>query len=84
MKTVASSLCALAVLLCALVSCGGADAEIAHPRVLVGDQNTGVLHGKYIWKSQGFSVSDHLPFVEAGQMYFDGAGHQWGSSTMNQ
>jgi hypothetical protein len=33
MKTVVSSLCALAVLLCALVSCGGADAEIAHPRV---------------------------------------------------
>lgn len=83
MKTAVSSLCTLAVLSCALVSCGGADAEIAHPRVLVGDQNTGVLHGKYIWKSQGFSVSDHLPFVEAGQVYFDGAGHQWGSSTMN-
>jgi hypothetical protein len=83
MKTVVYSLCALAVLMCVLVSCGGADAEIAHPRVLVGDQNTRLLHGKYIWKSQGFSVSDHLPFVEVGQMYFDGAGRHWGSSMMN-
>jgi hypothetical protein len=77
------SLCALAVLSCALVSCGGASAQIAHPRALVGDQNTSVLHGQYIWKSQGFSVSNHMPFVEAGQMYFDGAGRHWGSSTMN-
>ena len=83
MKTIVPSLCALAVLSCALVSCRGAGAQIAHPTVLVGDQNTGVLHGKYIWKSEGFSVSDHLPFVEAGQTYFDGGGHLWGSSTMN-
>ena len=69
MKTVVPSLCALAVLSFALVSCGGADAQIAHPRVLVGGQNTGVLHGNYIWKSHGFNVSDHLPFVEAGQMF---------------
>jgi hypothetical protein len=84
-KTTILSLCTLAVLSCALVSCGGANAQIAsaHSQVLVGDQNTSVLHGKYIWKSQGFSVSNHSPFVEAGQMYFDGAGHHWGSSTMN-
>ena len=76
------SLWSLAVLSCALVSCGGADARVSRT-VLVGDQNTGVLHGKYIWKSQGFSISDQLPFVEAGQTYFDGAGHFWGSSTIN-
>jgi hypothetical protein len=80
---IALSLWSLAVLSSALVSCGAADARIAHPAVLVGDQNTGVLHGKYIWKSQGFFVSDHQPFVEAGQTYFDGAGHFWGSSTIN-
>ena len=82
-RTIISFLCALAVLSVALVSCGGADATVAHPTVVVGNQNTGVLHGQYIWKSQGFSVSDHLPFVEAGQMYFDGAGRHWGSSTIN-
>ena len=59
------SLCALAVLWGALVFCGGASAQIAHPRALLGDQNTSVLHGQYIWKSQGFSVSNHVPFVEA-------------------
>jgi hypothetical protein len=48
MKTVVTSLCALVFLSYALVSCGGADAEIVHPRVVVGDQNAGVLHGKYI------------------------------------
>jgi len=83
MKTLFSVLGALVVLSCALVGCGGADAQVAHPRAIGGNQNTSVLHGNYIWKSQGLSVSDHLPFVEAGQMYFDGAGHHWGSSTIN-
>ena len=70
-RTIISFLCALAVLSVALVSCGGADATVAHPTVVVGNQNTGVLHGQYIWKSQGFSVSDHLPFVDADGGRFD-------------
>jgi|SRR5437868_194846 len=65
------------------VACGGVHGQIAHPNVLAGNQNTSVLHGKYIWKSQGFTASDHVPFVEVGQMYFDGAGRHWGSSTIN-
>ncbi len=83
MKRYILPLFTLLILSCALVSCGGANAQISRPRVLVGDQNTSVLRGKYIWKSQGFSARDHLPFVEAGQMYFDGTGHHWGSSTLN-
>ena len=83
MKTTIIPLCIIAVLSWAFVSCGGAHAQIAHTNVVTGDQNTSVLHGKYIWKSQGFTAPDHLPFVEVGQMYFDGAGHHWGSSTMN-
>ncbi len=77
------SICSLAILSWSLASCGGAQAENVRASVQVGDQNTGVLHGEYIWKSQGFSVSGHVPFVEAGQMYFDGTGRHWGSSTMN-
>jgi hypothetical protein len=48
---------------------------MAHSSVLVGDQNTRILRREYIWKSRAVTVSDHLPSVEAGQMYFDGAGH---------
>lgn len=40
MKSIISSLCALAVLCCVSVSCGGANARVARPRVLVGDRNT--------------------------------------------
>jgi len=75
------------ILSCALVACGAADTTIVEPKapmVQAGDQNTSVLQGPlYLGKSQGFSASDHAPFVEAGQMYFDGAGRHWGSSTIN-
>jgi hypothetical protein len=85
MKGTVLFLCVV-VLLSMLLSCGGADAKVGHPRVPLvpaGDQNTSVLHGEYIWKSQGVSASDHAPFVEVGQMYFDGTGRHWGSSTIN-
>jgi hypothetical protein len=71
-KTVAYSLCALAVMMCTLVSCVGADAETAHPRVLVGgSKHRPVTRSIYLEEPGGFSVSDHLPFVEVGQIYFD-------------
>jgi len=77
------AICALGILSCALVARDDIDAETGTTRALGGNQNTSVLHGHYIWKSQGFTSPDHLPFVEAGQMYFDGGGRHWGSSTIN-
>ncbi len=76
-------LCAVVAVSSASIACSGARAQGASP-VITGNENTAVLHGNYIWKSSGFSVSGHAPFVEAGQMYFDGAGKHWGSSTINQ
>ena len=76
-------LCLLVVLSYRLVAHDDMDERIGSTRALVGNQNTSVLHGHYVWKSQGFTSPDHLPFVEAGQMYFDGAGRHWGSSTIN-
>ncbi len=73
----------VAILSCALVAGDDSDANSETTSALTGDQNTSVLHGHYIWKSQGFISHNHLPFVEAGQSYFDGQGHHWGSSTIN-
>src|SRR6185369_10708980 len=55
------------ILSCALVAGDDSDANAETTSALTGDQNTSVLHGHYIWKSQGFITHDHLPFVEAGQ-----------------